>query len=130
MPDRRGRVPAAVAALAAVPLLGGGHATLAGWGDAESVGGASLTTAAVTAPQVSCGSVGARGIDVSWLPVPDATGYRVYLPGQPQPLELSAGSTDTRVAVPGTVTVTATFGSWESSGSSLTLTLLPTPSCS
>jgi hypothetical protein len=131
MPDRRrARTLAAAAVLAGVPLLGGGHTTLARWSDSVTVPGTTISTVAVTAPQVSCGALGPEGITVSWLPVQDATGYRVYLVGQPEPLELPAGATSTTVAVPGTVTVTAAFGRWESSGSSVALTLLPVPSCS
>ena len=133
---RKRRTLVAAALLAGVPLLGGGHTTMARWSDSVTVPGTTVSTVAVTAPQVSCGAPGPEGVTVSWLPVPDATGYRVYLPGEPepQPLELPAGATSTTVGVPGAVTVRATFGIWESSGSSVTLALVglatPTLSCS
>ena len=130
MPDRtRGRVLAAAAALAGVPLLGGGHTTLAVWTDSATVQGTAISTVAVTAPQVSCGRVRPQGVTVSWQPVPDATGYRVYL-GPVLLEERPAGATDATLAVAGTVTVRAAFGPWESPDSApLALTLVP-PSCS
>ena len=127
----KSRVLLAAAALAGVPLLAGGHSTLALWSDSAVVPGTTISTVAVTAPQVSCGAIGLDTVSVTWQPVPDATGYRVYLVGQQTPLELPAGTTSTTLAVAGTVTVTARFGPWESGPSAAkTVTLVPVPGCS
>jgi len=108
------------AAAAAAAVLVGTAGTEARWTDQAAIPGGTVRSATVTAPTVTC-STG----QVSWAPVPAATGYEVYVGstrvGTPSasPVLLTglAGLT-------GSITVRAEFGPWVSGPSTQTCSLL------
>ena len=84
------------------------------WTDTAAVTGSSLATVALTAPTMSCGSLGVASATLSWNAVPGATGYRIessaLLGGGV--LDVSANTlSKTFTGVAGTATVRAIFGS-------------------
>ena len=101
----------AAAAVAAVVLIGTAG-TEARWTDTATIPGATVQTATIAAPAISC-----PDLTVSWAPVPGATGYVVLVVGL-LPVTLPATSTSYSLSVPGVVSVEAQFGStWVSDAS-------------
>lgn len=98
----------AVAALAATAILGSAAGTGAAWTDQTKVPGGAISTVKADAPTVSC-----TGLNVSWRPAPNASGYVVLVAGSPV-ATLPASSLGLRLNVGGLVRVEALYGPWTS----------------
>lgn len=100
------------AAAAVAVVLTGTAGTEARWTDTATIPGATVRTATIAAPAISC-----SGLTVSWAPVPNATGYVVLVVGL-LPVTIPATSTTYPLSVAGVVSVEARFGStWVSAPS-------------
>ena len=101
--------PASLAGASADLTISARGTTVRGdWPDTAQVAGNQVSTAALTAPALSCVSK-----VLSWSKVPDATGYRVYLAGV-EVLRLGANDLSTALNPlwsTGLLTVRAVFGS-------------------
>jgi hypothetical protein len=107
-----GTAPAAVAgATTALALVV--TAVNGGWSDTASVPGSSVSTAALVAPTLSCGSAMLGSVVLGWDAVPNATGYRVHYGPSGNIVEtVPAGILSrTFAGMVGTATVEALFGS-------------------
>lgn len=117
---RLARGATGVAVVAASPLAVPAPA-MAAWGDSANVSGTRLSTATITVPAASCGTVTPTSITVSWTPRAGATHYLLTFGGlgDPQTATVTSNVTSRTFTTDGRFTVRARYGSdsWMSTAS-------------